>query len=67
MHNGGIADFHLIKRKLQASLSDELFAVPQGNTDSEWAFALFLSFVSGFAAGWVGNRRLIWGCKVAES
>ncbi|CUA73868.1 hypothetical protein RSOLAG22IIIB_01389 [Rhizoctonia solani] len=45
MHNGGIADFHLIKRKLQASLSDELFAVPQGNTDSEWAFALFLSFL----------------------
>jgi glutamine amidotransferase len=46
MHNGSISDFHLIKRKLQASLSDELFAVPQGNTDSEWAFALFLSFVS---------------------
>ncbi|KAG8692424.1 hypothetical protein FRC08_009787 [Ceratobasidium sp. 394] len=45
MHNGGIADFHLIKRKLQFSLSDELFAVPQGNTDSEWAFALFLSFL----------------------
>ncbi|CAE6539857.1 unnamed protein product [Rhizoctonia solani] len=45
MHNGGIGDFHLIKRKLQASLSDELFAVPQGNTDSEWAFALFLSFL----------------------
>ncbi|GAB1518793.1 RNA polymerase II subunit A C-terminal domain phosphatase [Rhizoctonia solani] len=45
MHNGSIADFHLIKRKLQASLSDELFAVPQGNTDSEWAFALFLSFL----------------------
>ncbi|KAG8748509.1 hypothetical protein FRC10_003642 [Ceratobasidium sp. 414] len=37
MHNGGIADFHLIKRKLQSSLSDELFAVPQGNTDSEGA------------------------------
>jgi glutamine amidotransferase len=46
MHNGGIASFHLIKRKLQSSLSDELFSVPQGNTDSEWSFALFLSFVS---------------------
>lgn len=45
MHNGGIADFHLIKRKLQSALSDELFSVPQGNTDSEWAFALFLSFL----------------------
>ncbi|CAE6449711.1 unnamed protein product [Rhizoctonia solani] len=49
MHNGGIADFHLIKRKLQSSLSDELFAVPQGNTDSEWAFALFLSFLNQWA------------------
>jgi glutamine amidotransferase len=60
MHNGGIADFPLIKRKLQAVLSDEIFNVVQGNTgrsyalllvfhglfhktDSEWAFALFLS------------------------
>ncbi|KAG9128159.1 hypothetical protein FRC07_003988 [Ceratobasidium sp. 392] len=45
MHNGGIADFHLLKRTLQNSLSDILFSVPQGNTDSEWAFALFLSFL----------------------
>jgi glutamine amidotransferase len=32
MHNGGIADFHKIKRKLQAQLSDEIFNVVQGNT-----------------------------------
>lgn len=32
MHNGGIADFHLIKRKLQAVLSDDVFEVVQGNT-----------------------------------
>lgn len=32
MHNGGIADFHLIKRRLQAELSDEIFNVVQGNT-----------------------------------
>ncbi|KAF9519450.1 hypothetical protein BS47DRAFT_1337313 [Hydnum rufescens UP504] len=38
-----IVEFDKIKRKLQASLSDELFLVPQGNTDSEWAFALYLS------------------------
>ncbi|EIN13805.1 N-terminal nucleophile aminohydrolase [Punctularia strigosozonata HHB-11173 SS5] len=43
MHNGGIAEFHKIKRRLQASLSDEIFNHVQGNTDSEWAFALFLS------------------------
>ncbi|KAH0838270.1 nucleophile aminohydrolase [Lanmaoa asiatica] len=33
MHNGGIADFHLVKRRLQAELSDEIFNVVQGNTD----------------------------------
>jgi len=43
MHNGGISDFPKIKRKLQVGLSDELFDVVNGNTDSEWAFALFLS------------------------
>ncbi|KAF8078671.1 glutamine amidotransferase [Lyophyllum atratum] len=43
MHNGGIADFHLIKRELQKGLPDLAFNMVQGNTDSEWAFALFLS------------------------
>ncbi|KIY50455.1 N-terminal nucleophile aminohydrolase [Fistulina hepatica ATCC 64428] len=43
MHNGGIAEFHTIKRKLQLSLPDFAFDQVQGNTDSEWAFALFLS------------------------
>jgi glutamine amidotransferase len=32
MHNGGIADFPLLKRRLQAGLSDEVFNVVQGNT-----------------------------------
>lgn len=32
MHNGGIADFPSIKRKLQAVLSDDVFDVVQGNT-----------------------------------
>lgn len=45
MHNGGIAEFDKVKRKLQSCLSDDLFLFVQGNTDSEWAFALFLSFV----------------------
>ncbi|KAJ6621695.1 nucleophile aminohydrolase [Mycena sp. CBHHK59/15] len=43
MHNGGIAQWHLIKRRLQNDLTDVAFHVVQGNTDSEWAFALFLS------------------------
>ncbi|GJN90217.1 hypothetical protein Rhopal_003216-T1 [Rhodotorula paludigena] len=46
MHNGCITDFHRIKRRLQNDLSDEFFAVPQGNTDSEWAFACFLEQLS---------------------
>ena len=32
MHNGGIADFSLIKRSLQSVLSDEIFHTVQGNT-----------------------------------
>lgn len=46
MHNGCIADFRSIIRKLQADLSDEYFNFPQGNTDSEWAFACFLQRLS---------------------
>ncbi|KAF9651884.1 glutamine amidotransferase [Thelephora ganbajun] len=43
MHNGEIAEFPRIKRQLQAFLPDEIFNSVKGNTDSEWAFALFLS------------------------
>ncbi|KAH8835298.1 N-terminal nucleophile aminohydrolase [Flagelloscypha sp. PMI_526] len=43
MHNGGLADFLKIKRRLQSFLSDEIFNAIQGNTDSEWAFGLLLS------------------------
>lgn len=46
MHNGHIAGFKNFKRKLQFGLSDEFFHFPQGNTDSEWAFALFLNELS---------------------
>ncbi|KAF8168151.1 glutamine amidotransferase [Crassisporium funariophilum] len=43
MHNGGIANFPLLKRRLQRDLPNDAFDMVQGNTDSEWAFALFLS------------------------
>ncbi|KAI0348565.1 N-terminal nucleophile aminohydrolase [Trametopsis cervina] len=43
MHNGGIADFPKIKRRLQSCLPDDVFDMVGGNTDSQWAFALFLS------------------------
>ena len=42
MHNGGLAGFRRVKRALLATLSDEAFAMPQGSTDSEALFALFL-------------------------
>ncbi|KAJ1993585.1 glutamine amidotransferase subunit [Dimargaris cristalligena] len=43
MHNGHLAQFPKIKRTLQNSLRDEMFSMVHGNTDSEWAFALFLN------------------------
>ncbi|KAJ7071076.1 N-terminal nucleophile aminohydrolase [Mycena amicta] len=43
MHNGGIAQWELIKRNVQKDLPDFAFNMAQGNTDSEWAFAVFLS------------------------
>lgn len=45
MHNGGIAEFEKLKRRLQSLLPDHIFQIPQGNTDSEWAFALLLSIL----------------------
>ena len=43
MHNGSVADFHKIKRRLRAVLKDEFYEMIQGTTDSEHAFALFLN------------------------
>jgi glutamine amidotransferase len=39
-------DYLQVKRKLLAVLKEEIFLFVQGNTDSEWAFALFLNYVS---------------------
>ncbi|SNX83637.1 related to DUG3 - probable glutamine amidotransferase [Melanopsichium pennsylvanicum] len=43
MHNGQISDFGKIKRRVLESLNQDLFLFPQGHTDSEFAFAVFLS------------------------
>ncbi|CDR34651.1 class II glutamine amidotransferase [Criblamydia sequanensis] len=43
MHNGTIAEFEKIKRKLRESLKDEYYNIILGTTDSEHAFALFLN------------------------
>ena len=42
MHNGGIACWRHVKRQLALSIDAKWFVNVQGNTDSEWAFALFL-------------------------
>jgi glutamine amidotransferase len=46
MHNGGIAGFARIKRRLRQSLSDTAYGLIQGTTDSEHAFALFLDILA---------------------
>ena len=43
MHNGAVADFHRIKRRLRDELKDEFYNMISGTTDSEHAFALFLN------------------------
>jgi predicted glutamine amidotransferase len=43
MHNGSVAQFDKIKRKLRAALKDDFYGFIQGTTDSEHAFALFLN------------------------
>ncbi|ODV88408.1 hypothetical protein CANCADRAFT_4545 [Tortispora caseinolytica NRRL Y-17796] len=42
MHNGAIANFHKIQKRLAMYISDPYFTHIQGSTDSEWAFALVL-------------------------
>jgi glutamine amidotransferase len=42
-HNGALQQFHLIRRKLLAQVTDEAFAHIKGTTDSEVAFALLLT------------------------
>ncbi|MFZ5914081.1 MAG: class II glutamine amidotransferase [Pseudomonadota bacterium] len=45
MHNGSINGFEKIKRRLRASLSDHVYGIIDGTTDSEHAFAVFLNRV----------------------
>lgn len=46
MHNGDVARFLQIKRRLLADLSDPAFAAIKGSTDSEHLFAVFLDEVA---------------------
>ncbi len=42
MHNGQIGDFARLRRRLEAHLSDHVYAQKQGSTDSELIFLLML-------------------------
>ena len=59
MHNGAIRDFRRIKRRLRASLPDDLYHAIEGTTDSEHAFAVFLNLLGNrerrFSAREMGN------------
>ncbi|WNZ07162.1 class II glutamine amidotransferase [Streptomyces sp. 11x1] len=44
MHNGAIADFHLVRRDLSLAVDPELFAGIEGSTDSELMFRLALTY-----------------------
>ena len=48
MQNGGIEDFDLIKRQLIHRLDEEAFLWIQGQTDTQYIFALFMTIVSEF-------------------
>ena len=43
MHNGGVENFGLIKRKIREPLSNELYNWIKGQTDSEHIFAYLLN------------------------
>jgi glutamine amidotransferase len=44
VHNGAIADFHVIRRELLLTIEPEFFASMEGSTDSEAMFGLALTF-----------------------
>jgi len=44
MHNGGIAEFAVLKRDLQLAVDPDLFPTIEGTTDSETLFHLALTF-----------------------
>lgn len=50
MHNGSLADFPRLKRRIAQRLSDESYAAIHGTTDSEYLFALFRDHMAGQTA-----------------
>ena len=45
MHNGDLKNFIEFKKKIIGDLDDDVYKIIKGSTDSEYAFALFLSLI----------------------
>lgn len=54
-HNGGVEEFHKIKRPLRDLLSDDKYLWVKGQTDSEHLFALFLEYLSVKGPGYTAD------------
>lgn len=46
MHNGDLKNFIDFKKRIINELSDDIYKIIKGNTDSEYAFALFLNLLN---------------------
>jgi ergothioneine biosynthesis protein EgtC len=55
MHNGQIADFAAVRRRLRESLDDAAYDAIQGTTDSEHAFAAFLNRILPVIDGYTAD------------
>jgi glutamine amidotransferase len=54
---GNIGGFEKMKRQLIISLREEYFLFVQGNTDSEWAFAVFLNELANLGCNPAEQKR----------
>jgi glutamine amidotransferase len=59
VHNGGVENFGLIKRKIREPLSDELYNWIKGQTDSEHIFAYFLNYLLNDGKGVITPETVI--------
>ncbi len=79
MHNGGVENFGLIKRKIREPLSDELYNWIKGQTDSEHIFAYLLNelfthhktvseeaVIDAFERTFIALKKMMEECGVKE-
>ena len=80
MHNGGVENFSLIKRKIREPLNDELYNWIKGQTDSEHLFAYLLnhlysapqpsitpeSIMNAFEKTFADLKKLMTDCGISE-